>query len=53
MHATCYDKLGNMAEAIEAYQKFIELDHGRDDAQDFQARQRVAFLRRKLEGKKR
>ena len=53
MRATCYDKLGNMAEAIEAYQKFIELDHGRDDAQDFQARQRVAFLRRKLEGKKR
>ena len=53
VRASCYDKMGRAAEAIEAYRKFIELDHGRNDAQEFQASLRIASLTRKLEGKKR
>lgn len=44
VRATCYDKLMHKPEAIEAYQKFLDLDQGKSDTQDFQARQRIRIL---------
>jgi Flp pilus assembly protein TadD len=52
VRATCYDKLGTSAEAIAAYQKFLDLDQGKSEKQDFQARQRIKTLTRMLEKKK-
>jgi protein O-GlcNAc transferase len=46
--AICYDKLSRKAEAIEAYQKFLELDNGRNETQDFQARRRAYTLQSEL-----
>ncbi len=46
--AICYDKLSRWAEAIEAYQKFLDLDGGQHDTQDFQARHRIPVLQREL-----
>lgn len=51
VRATCYDKLGQKAEALEAYQKFLAEDQGRSENQDFQARQRVRILTRELKKK--
>jgi tetratricopeptide (TPR) repeat protein len=51
VRATCFDKLGRKAEAVAAYEKFVALDQGRTDKQDFQARQRIRILRRELEKK--
>lgn len=48
VRAICYDKLSRKAEAIEAYQKFIEEDGGQHDTQDFQARHRIPVLQREL-----
>lgn len=53
VRATCYDKLERKAEALAAYEKFLELDQGRSDKQDFQARQRIHVLKRALAQKKR
>jgi Flp pilus assembly protein TadD len=53
VRATCYDRLQRKAEALAAYEKFLELDQGGNDRQDFQARQRVRLLKRELEQKKR
>ena len=53
VRATCYDKLLRKAEAVAAYEKFLELDQGRSEIQDFQARQRIRILKRELERKKR
>jgi Flp pilus assembly protein TadD len=44
----CYDKLFHKAEAIEAYQKFLDLDNGQHDTQDFQARHRIISLQGEL-----
>lgn len=49
IRATCYDKLMRKQEAVDAYEKFLQLDQGRSETQDFQARQRVRILRRELE----
>ncbi|HYA97365.1 MAG TPA: tetratricopeptide repeat protein, partial [Methylomirabilota bacterium] len=46
VRATCYDKLKNVPEAIAAYEKFREVDQGRDFNQDWQAEQRLKTLRR-------
>ena len=43
---------GRTAEAIEAYQKFLNLDGGQHDTQDFQARNRIPVLQKELEGLK-
>lgn len=51
VRAICYDKLRRKPEALEAYQKFIELDGGRDADQNFQARQRIRILRNELHKK--
>ncbi len=48
VRAICYDKLSRKAEAIEAYQKFLDQDSGQHDTQDFQARHRILFLQREL-----
>jgi Flp pilus assembly protein TadD len=48
VRAICYDKLSRKAEAIEAYQKFLDLDNGQHDTQDFQARHRIPVLQREL-----
>ena len=49
MRATCYDKLKVVPEAISAYEKFREVDHGQNANQDWQAEQRIKTLRRMLE----
>jgi tetratricopeptide (TPR) repeat protein len=48
VRAICYDKLLRKAEAIEAYQKFLDQDGGQHDNQDFQARHRILVLQKEL-----
>ncbi len=48
VRAICYDKLSRKAEAIESYQKFLDLDNGQHDTQDFQARHRILTLQGEL-----
>jgi superkiller protein 3 len=48
VRAICYDKLSRKAEAIEAYQKFLDLDGGQHDNEDFEARHRILVLQREL-----
>lgn len=53
IRGACYDKLQLYEQAVAAYQKFLELDQGRSERQDFQARHRVRTLQRMLERKRR
>jgi Flp pilus assembly protein TadD len=48
IRAICYDKLARKAEAIESYQKFLDLDNWQHDTQDFQARHRIITLQGEL-----
>lgn len=48
VRAICYDKLSRKAEAIDAYQKFLDQDNAQHDTQDFQARQRILVLQKEL-----
>jgi len=48
VRAICYDKLSKKAEAIQAYQKFLDLDDGQNETQDFQARRRAYTLQSEL-----
>jgi protein O-GlcNAc transferase len=48
VRAICYDKLSRKAEAIEAYEKFLDLDNGQNETQDFQARRRAYTLQSEL-----
>jgi tetratricopeptide (TPR) repeat protein len=48
IRAICYDKLSRKAEAIDAYQKFLDQDKGQDDTRDFQARRRILTLQSEL-----
>jgi tetratricopeptide (TPR) repeat protein len=48
VRATCYDKLHRNAEAAAAYQKFLDANQGRDDKEEFQARERLKVLLREL-----
>ncbi|MGB6430187.1 MAG: tetratricopeptide repeat protein [Candidatus Acidiferrales bacterium] len=52
VRGTCYDKLGQKPEAIAAYQKYLDLDQGSHDTQDFQARQRILALQREMNNKR-
>jgi Flp pilus assembly protein TadD len=52
VRATCYDKLGRKPEALDAYQKFLALDHGQEDRDEFWAQQRIRILEFELHGKK-
>jgi len=53
IRATCYDKLGQVPEALDAYQTF--LSQNKDETSDmyFEATARVRFLIRELQTKKR
>lgn len=48
----CYDKLGQVQLALDAYRKFLELDENRNSDQVWQATQRIHVLQRMLEKKK-
>lgn len=52
IRALCYDNLKQPAPALEAYQKFLELDQNKNPDQVWQAQQRSKVLKRMLEGKK-
>jgi Flp pilus assembly protein TadD len=53
IRATCYDKLGQAAEALEAYQKFLSLNKDVTSDMYFEAAARARFLARELKEKKR
>lgn len=52
IRALCYDSLNQPKPALEAYQKFLELDQNKNPDQVWQAQERSKVLRRTLEGKK-
>lgn len=52
LRALCYDSLNQAKPALEAYQKFLELDQNKNPDQVWQAQERSKVLRRMLEGKK-
>jgi tetratricopeptide (TPR) repeat protein len=52
IRALCYDKLNQPKPALEAYEKFLELDQDKNPDQVWQAQQRSKVLRRML-GQKR
>lgn len=47
IRALCYDKLGQTAPALAAYEKFLELDQNKNPDQVWQAEQRSKVLRKK------
>src|SRR5580693_1282076 len=53
IRATCYDKLGQSAPALEAYQKFLQLNKDENSDMYFQAAARARTLTRELQNKKR
>ncbi|MFY9527604.1 MAG: tetratricopeptide repeat protein [Candidatus Acidiferrales bacterium] len=52
IRATCYDKMDQKAEALDAYQKFLELNAGQTNDQYFEASARARALARELKDKK-
>jgi Flp pilus assembly protein TadD len=52
LRALCYDSLNQPKPALDAYQKFLELDQNKNRDQVWQAQERSKVLRRMLEGKK-
>jgi tetratricopeptide (TPR) repeat protein len=50
--AACYDKLEQPEQALDAYQKFLQLNTDQNDDMYFEATSRVRFLKRELENKK-
>ena len=52
LRALCYDSLNQPKPALDAYQKFLELDQNKNPNQVWQAQERSKVLRRMLEGKK-
>lgn len=53
IRATCYDKLGQAAQALDWYQKFLQLNKDENNDMYFEATARVRFLIRELKEKKR
>jgi tetratricopeptide (TPR) repeat protein len=53
IRATCYDKLGQAAEALAAYEKFLSLNKDQNSDMYFEAAARARFLARELKEKKR
>jgi superkiller protein 3 len=53
IRATCYDKLGQPAPALDAYQKFLQLNKDQNSDMYFEASARVRTLTRELKDKKR
>jgi Flp pilus assembly protein TadD len=52
VRAICYDKLNQSKLALEAYQKFLELDQDKNPDQVWQAKERSKVLQRMLERKR-
>ena len=52
VRAICYDKLNQPKPALEAYQKFLELDQDKNPDQVWQAKQRSKALQNMLERKR-
>jgi Flp pilus assembly protein TadD len=52
MRALCYDKLRQLRPALDAYQKFLDLEQGKTSDQVWQAQQRSKVLKRMLEEKR-
>jgi Flp pilus assembly protein TadD len=52
IRAICYDKLNQPKLALEAYQKFLELDQDKNPDQVWQAQERSKVLKRMLERKR-
>ncbi|HEY2461517.1 MAG TPA: tetratricopeptide repeat protein [Candidatus Acidoferrum sp.] len=52
IRALCYDKLRQLQPALDAYQKFLALDDGKNADQIWQAQQRSKVLKRELEQKR-
>jgi hypothetical protein len=52
IRALCYDKLGQVLPALDAYRKFLELDGNRNPDQVWQANQRIQVLEKIAEKKK-
>jgi tetratricopeptide (TPR) repeat protein len=52
IRALCYDKLNQPKPALEAYQKFLDLDQDKNPDQVWQAQQRTKVLRRMLDQKR-
>jgi len=52
VRAICYDKLNQPKLALEAYQKFLELDQDKNSDQVWQAKERSKVLQRMLERKR-
>lgn len=53
LRATCYDKLGQIQEALDAYQKFLQLNKDLNSDMYFVSTSRVRALTRELQEKKR
>jgi tetratricopeptide (TPR) repeat protein len=53
MRATCYDKLEQPANALEAYQRFLQLNKDQNNDMYFEAAARARTLTRELRDKKR
>jgi len=51
IRALCYDKLHQIKPALDAYQKFLTMDEGKNPDQIWQAQQRTAVLKHQLEAK--
>jgi len=52
IRALCYDKLNQPKPALEAYERFLELDQDKNPDQVWQAQQRSKVLRRMLDQKR-
>src|SRR5208282_2061320 len=52
VRALCYDKLNQPKPALEAYEKFLQLDQDKNPDQVWQAQQRSKVLRRMLDQKR-
>lgn len=53
VRATCYDKLGQVPQALDAYKKFLEMNKDENSDMYFEATARVRTLTRELANKKR
>jgi Flp pilus assembly protein TadD len=53
IRGACYDKLGRLAQALDAYQKFLQLNTNENSDMYFEASSRVRALKRELQNKKR
>jgi len=52
IRALCYDKLGDVQAALDAYRKFLELDDNKNPDQVWQANQRIHVLEKTVAKKK-